>query len=285
MATATQTGSTVVGKIPATMRAAVYHGQNDVRMETVPVPTIGAGELLIRVHACGISGTGLKKISPGSPSAPGIFGHETSGMIVAVGEVVKSYSLGESVLVFHHIPCRDCFYCNRKVFAQCPVYKKVGVTAGYEPSGGGFAEYVRVMDWIIQRGGVVRIPQHVSYEQAAFIEPINTCQKGIEALRLQPEETVLVIGQGPIGMMLAKLSQATGARVFASDMYAQRLAAAHSIGVTDTIDSSKGDATRRISQITDGRSADAVIVAIAGHALVQIALDATRPGGRGLLFA
>jgi len=285
MATATQTGSTVVGKIPATMRAAVYHGQNDVRMETVPVPTIGAGELLIRVHTCGICGTDLKKISTGSHSAPRIFGHETSGMIVAVGEGVTSYSLGERVMVFHHIPCRDCFYCNRKVFAQCPVYKKVGVTAGYEPSGGGFAEYVRVMDWIIQRGGVVRIPQHVSYEQAAFIEPINTCQKGIEALRLQPEETVLVIGQGPIGMMLAKLSQATGARVFASDMYAQRLAAAHSIGVTDTIDASKEDATQRIRQITDGRGADAVIVAVAGNALVQIALDATRPGGRVLLFA
>ncbi len=285
MATATQTGSTVLGKIPATMRAAVYHGQNDVRMETVPVPTIGPGELLIRVHTCGICGTDLKKISTGSHSAPRIFGHETSGMIVAVGEGVTSYSLGERVMVFHHIPCRDCFYCNRKVFAQCPVYKKVGVTAGYEPSGGGFAEYVRVMDWIIQRGGVVRIPQHVSYEQAAFIEPINTCQKGIETLRLQPEETVLVIGQGPIGMMLAKLSQATGARVFASDMYAQRLAAAHSIGVTDTIDASKEDATQRIRQITDGRGADAVIVAVAGNALVQIALDATRPGGRVLLFA
>src|SRR5260370_22407248 len=256
MATATQTGSTVLDKIPATMRAAVYHGQNDVRMETVPVPTIGAGELLIRVHTCGICGTDLKKISTGSHSAPRIFGHETSGMIVAVGEGVTSYSLGERVMVFHHIPCRDCFYCNRKVFAQCPVYKKVGVTAGYQPSGAGFAEYVRVMAWIIQRGGVVRIPQNVSYEQAAFIEPINTCQKGIETLRLQPEETVLLIGQGPIGMMLAKLSQSTGARVFASDMYAQRLAGPHSIGVTDTIDASKEDASHLIRQITDGRGAD-----------------------------
>jgi len=285
MATATQSGSTVLGKIPATMRAAVYHGQNDVRMETVPVPTIGAGELLIRVHTCGICGTDLKKISTGSHSAPRIFGHETSGMIVAVGEGVTSYSLGERVMVFHHIPCRDCFYCNRKVFAQCPVYKKVGVTAGYEPSGGGFAEYVRVMDWIIQRGGVVRIPQHVSYEQAAFIEPINTCQKGIETLRLEAGETVLVIGQGPIGMMLAKLAQAAGARIFASDMYAQRLAVSRSLGITSVIDASKEDATQRIRQITDGRGADAVIVAVAGNALVQIALDATRPGGRVLLFA
>ncbi|HZR27981.1 MAG TPA: zinc-dependent dehydrogenase [Terriglobales bacterium] len=285
MATATQTGSTALGKIPATMRAAVYHGQNDVRLETVPVPTIGAGELLIRVHTCGICGTDLKKISTGSHSAPRIFGHETSGLIVAMGEGVTNYSLGERVMVFHHIPCRDCFYCNRKVFAQCPVYKKVGVTAGYEPSGGGFAEYVRVMDWIVQRGGVVRVPQHVSYEQAAFIEPVNTCQKGIETLGLQPEETVLVIGQGPIGMILAKLALSAGARVFASDIYAQRLAVARSFGITETIDASQDDASRRIREVTDGRGADAVIVAVAGNALVQVALDATRPGGRVLLFA
>ena len=285
MATAIQTGATVLGKIPATMQAAVYHGKDDVRLETVPVPAIGRGELLIRVHTCGICGTDLKKISTGSHSAPRIFGHETSGMIVAVGEGITNYSLGERVMVFHHIPCRDCFYCNRKVFAQCPVYKKVGVTAGYEPSGGGFAEYVRVMDWIVQRGGVVRIPQQISYEQAAFIEPINTCQKGIETLRLEAGETVLVIGQGPIGMMLAKLAQAAGARIFASDMYAQRLAVSRSFGITNVIDASKEDATQRIREATDGRGADAVIVAVAGNALVQVALDATRPGGRVLLFA
>ena len=285
MATATQTGGTTLGKIPRSMRAAVYHGKNDVRLETVPVPVVGPGELLIRVHTCGICGTDLKKISTGSHSAPRIFGHETAGMIVAVGEGVTRYSPGERVMVFHHIPCRDCFYCNRKVFAQCPTYKKVGVTAGYEPSGGGFAEYVRVMSWIVECGGVVPIPHDVSYEQAAFIEPVNTCQKGIETLRLRPEETVLVIGQGPIGMILAKLAQGTGAHVITSDMFSQRLTAAHSFGIADTIDASKEDATERIRQITDGRGADAVIVAVAGNALVQVALDATRPGGRVLLFA
>src|SRR5258708_7273633 len=214
MQTATRTqAETAQFAVPKSMTAAVYYGREDVRLETVPVPKIGPGELLIRVHTCGICGTDLKKISTGSHSAPRIFGHETSGMIVAVGGGVSSFSPGGGGGVFHSISFPDCFYFHPKIFSQCPVYKKIGVTAGYEPSGGGFAEYVRVMDWIIQRGGVVRIPQHVSYEQAAFIEPINTCQKGIEALRLQPEETVLVIGQGPIGMMLAKLSQATGARL------------------------------------------------------------------------
>jgi len=273
------------GKIPSTMLAAVYRGVNDVRMETVPVPQIGAGELLIRVHTCGICGTDLKKISTGSHSAPRIFGHETAGMIVATGEGVRNYAVGDRVMVFHHIPCRECYYCKNKVFSQCPVYKKVGVTAGYEPSGGGFSEYVRVMDWIVENGGVVRIPDEVSYEQASYIEPVNTVMKGIETLRLQPEETVLVIGQGPIGLMMGFLAKRAGARVIASDLFAQRLTISKSFGLTTTVDASAVSAVDRTRELTDGRGADAVILAVAGNALIRPAMDATRPGGRVLLFA
>src|SRR6266498_2948915 len=170
MATAQQsTSDRILHPIPTKMLVAVYRGVNDVRLETVPVPQIGSGEILVKVHTCGICGTDLKKIATGSHSAPRIFGHETAGIIVGVGNGVTSYKAGDRVMVFHHIPCRECYYCQHKVFAQCLTYKKVGVTAGYEPSGGGFAEYVRVMDWIVQRGGVVRIPDGVSYEQASFI--------------------------------------------------------------------------------------------------------------------
>src|SRR6202140_4767175 len=98
--------------IPATMLAAVYRGINDVRMESVPVPKIGSGEILIRVHSCGVCGTDLKKISTGSHSAPRIFGHETSGIVAAVGEGVDNYRLGDRVMFFHNIPCRQCFYCR-----------------------------------------------------------------------------------------------------------------------------------------------------------------------------
>src|SRR4051812_20218176 len=179
MATALQNASQRhTGKIPSTMMAAVYHGLNDVRLEEVPVPEIGAGELLVRVRTCGICGTDLKKIATGSHSAPRIFGHETTGAVAAVGDGVTRFKVGDRIAFFHHIPCGGCYYCRHKVFAQCPVYKKVGVTAGFEPSGGGFAEYVRVMDWIVEKG-VAKIPDEVSDVQASFMEPVNTCWKAI----------------------------------------------------------------------------------------------------------
>jgi L-iditol 2-dehydrogenase len=267
------------------MQAAVYWGKNDVRMETVPVPQIGAGELLIRVHSCGVCGTDLKKISTGSHSAPRIFGHETAGVVAAVGTGVTKFAPGDRVMVFHHIPCRACFYCKHKTFAQCPTYKKVGVTAGYEPSGGGFSEYVRVMDWIVETGGVVRIPDNVPFEVATFVEPVNTCMKGIETLRLEPEENVLVIGQGPIGIILAVLARKTGARVITSDLFPQRLTIARDFGLTEGIDASQTDTVQGSLALTEGRGADAVILAVGGNTLIRTAMDATRPGGRVLLFA
>jgi len=270
--------------IPTTMQAAVYRGVNDVRLETVPVPTIGPGEMLVRVHSCGVCGTDLKKISTGSHSAPRIFGHETSGVVAAVGAGVRDYRPGDRVVVFHHIPCRECFYCRSKTFAQCATYKKVGCTAGFEPSGGGFAEYVRVMDWIVEHG-TVRIPDGVSYEQACFVEPINTCMKGVEALRLEQGETVLTIGQGPIGIMLSVLAKRTGVRLITSDLYAERLRIGTRFDLELTIDASRTKVVERVRELTEGRGADAVILAVGGNSLIRTAMDAARPGGRILLFA
>jgi L-iditol 2-dehydrogenase len=270
--------------IPATMQAAVYRGVNDVRLETVPVPQIGPGELLLRVHSCGVCGTDLKKIATGSHSAPRIFGHETSGVVAAVGAGVREFQPGDRVVVFHHIPCRDCYYCLHQTFAQCSTYKRVGCTAWFEPSGGGFAEYVRVMDWIVQKG-TVRIPEGVSFEQACFVEPVNTCMKGIEALRLVPGETVLAIGQGPIGIILSVLARKAGATVITSDLYPERLRIGKSLGLESTIDASQTNVVDRVRELTEGRGADAVILAVGGNSLIRTAMDAARPGGRVLLFA
>jgi L-iditol 2-dehydrogenase len=285
MALADQTAiSNSTGSIPRNMLAAVYRGVNDLRLETVPVPQIGPGELLLRVHTCGVCGTDLKKIATGSHSAPRIFGHETSGEVAAVGAGVRKFAPGDRVVVFHHIPCRECYYCQHQTFAQCPIYKKVGCTAGFEPSGGGFAEYVRVMDWIVGQG-TVRIPPQVSFEQACFVEPVNTCMKGIEALHLHAGESTLVIGQGPIGIILSILAAKTGATVITSDLYSERLKIAKSLGLQNTVDASQYDVVQTVREKTRGRGADAVILAVGNNGLIRPAMDAARPGGRVLLFA
>ena len=271
-------------KIPSTMLAAVYRGVNDVRLETVPVPEIGPGEALVKVHTCGICGTDLKKIATGSHSAPRIFGHETSGTIAAVGSAVKNFAVGDRVMVFHHIPCRKCYYCRHKTFAQCETYKKVGCTAGFEPSGGGFAEYIKAMDWIIEEG-MVRIPDETSFEQASFVEPVNTCFKAIDRMAIQGGETVLVIGQGPIGIMLSLLAQRTGARVITSDLYERRLTISREFGLNNSVDASRQDPVEVVRRQTEGRGADAAILAVASNGLIRTAMDAIRPGGRVLLFA
>jgi len=285
MSTATQIGSQQrLSPIPTTMRAAVYYGVNDVRLETVPVPSIGPGELLVKVHTCGICGTDLKKIATGSHSAPRIFGHETTGEVAAAGDGVTRFAVGDRVAFFHHIPCGQCYYCRHKVFAQCSVYKKVGCTAGFEASGGGFAEYVRVMDWIVDKG-VAKIPAGVSHEQASFMEPVNTCWKAIDVIQPRVGETFLVIGQGPIGIILAILAQRAGARVITSDLFTQRLTIAKGFGLQEVIDASRTDSVLHTRQQTEGRGADAVILAVPGTKLIETAIQAARPGGRIMLFA
>lgn len=277
--------SRIQSAIPSTMRAVVYHGVNDMRVETVPVPRIGKGELLVKIATCGICGTDLKKIHTGSHSAPRIFGHEIAGTIVAVGEGVTSYRVGERVMVFHHVPCNECYYCRKGTPAQCPLYKKVGVTAGYEPSGGGFAEYIRVMDFVVNNRGVVRIPDGVPFEQAAFIEPLNTVMKGVKLLNLAPDDAVLVIGQGPIGLMHAALASRLAAKVLTSDLYPERHAIAARFGLEHPIHAGTENVVERVMAETEGRGADAVILAVGGTALIRTAMDAARPGGKVMLFA
>ena len=284
MGTVTVASPSTSEQIPATMRAAVYRGVNDICVETVPVPEIGPGEVLVRIHTCGICGTDLKKIRSGSHSAPRIFGHEMAGTIAAVGDNVQGWRVGDRVMAFHHIPCGDCYYCRKKTFAQCGMYKRVGCTAGFEPSGGGFAEYIRVMDWIVARG-LVRIPDTVSFEQAVWIEPVNTCFKAIRNLRLAADETVLVIGQGSIGILLASLARQTGATVLTSDLYPSRHALAATFGLDHPIHAGEEDVVAVAKKNTEGRGADAVIVAVPGNALIRTAMEAVSPGGKVLLFA
>lgn len=266
------------------MRAAVYVGQSRVEVQEVPVPSIGRGEILVRVEACGICHTDLKKVEHDLLPAPRIYGHETAGVVAAVGEGVTKFVPGDRVVAFHHIPCRDCFYCQRKLYAQCETYKKVGITAGFEPAGGGFAQYVRVMDWIV-RDGVEKIPDGVSFEVASFVEPVNTCLKAAVEMNPQPGDLVLVQGQGPIGLIFTMLAKRAGARVVATDAIPERLALARRFGAECAWDPRTTDVAAECRRLSGGRGADQVFVAASVRGIVDEALRATRPGAKVLLFA
>jgi L-iditol 2-dehydrogenase len=266
------------------MHAAVYRGESIVNVEEIPTPAIGPGEMLIRVEACGICHTDLKKIEHNLLAPPRIYGHETAGVVAGVGAGVTRYRPGDRVVAFHHIPCLECFYCRRKLYAQCPVYKRVGITAGFEPAGGGFSQYVRVMDWIVERG-VERIPDGVSFERATLVEPLNTCLKAAVQCDPQPDDFVVVMGQGPIGLMFTMLTHRTGATVAATDTIAERREIALRCGAGEAWDPRTGDIPGEVKKRTGGRGADLVIVAASAPGIVEQALACSRPGARILLFA
>jgi L-iditol 2-dehydrogenase len=266
------------------MKAAVYVGKQTVRIQEVQTPEIGPGELLVRVEACGICHTDLKKIEYDLLPGPRIFGHETAGTVVTVGEGVSGYEPGDRVVAFHHIPCLNCFYCDRKLYAQCPVYKKVGISAGFEPAGGGFGQYIRVMDWIVRRG-VEKIPAGVSFDRASLVEPFNTCHKAIKSADPQPDDVVVVLGQGPIGLMFTLLARRTGARVIATDTIGARLSLSRRFGAEAALDPRSEDLVATAKKLSDGRGADIVIVAVSAPGLIEQAVRCSRPGAKILLFS
>jgi L-iditol 2-dehydrogenase len=274
--------------IPSMMLAAVYRGKGNVVVEDVPVPVISEGEVLIRVAVCGICGTDIKKIEHGFVQPPQIFGHEVSGTVVGIGAGVTKWKLGDRVMSFHHIPCGACFYCERSLYSQCPGYKKVGLTAGFDPNGGGFAQYVKAMPWVVERG-MIAIPDGVTFEEASFIEPVNTCIKAVKKARIATGEVVVVMGLGPIGLLLMMLAKLAGATVIGSDPKLERRAKSLSFGSSVSADASvdprEGRLLDEIRGRAEGRGADAVFVAVPIPSALTDALAIVRPGGRVLLFA
>jgi L-iditol 2-dehydrogenase len=266
------------------VKAAVYRGRNDLRVEEVPLPVAGEGELLVRVDACGVCPTDIKKIERGLLPPPRIFGHEIAGTVARVGAGVTRYREGERVVVHHHVPCGTCFYCQKRSYAQCAFYKTNGTTAGFEPSGGGLAEYIKAMDFIVERG-TIPVPDGVLAEEAVFVEPVNTCLKAVRKARIEKGETVLVVGQGPIGLVLLQLAGWVGAATLSSDTMADRLAMSRSLGAQAALDATAVDVPREVRALTEGRGADCTLLAAVGPAAFAQALEATRPGGRVMVFS
>lgn len=284
------------------MRAAVYRGTNRLRIESVPTPAIHSDELLIRVAVCGVCPTDIKKIQHGTVPPPRIFGHETAGTVVRVGARVRGFHIGERVALHHHVPCLDCHACRHRAFAQCAQYKRTGITAGFKPAGGGFAQYVRVMSFVLP--GVVRIPDRNTFEEGAMLEPVNTVLKAVNRLSLLPGDNVLVAGQGPIGLMFTRLLQLRGMNVLATDLMDSRLklaldygakwavTPAAAPGLASGLKSSAKKARRgtrgnltRSSAVRETRGLDAAVLAVPADAALRQAVELVRGGGQILLFA
>ncbi|MBD2137398.1 alcohol dehydrogenase catalytic domain-containing protein [Anabaena sp. FACHB-1237] len=267
------------------MKAQVFRGVNQLSYEELPIPTLEADEVLVQVRVVGLCQSDIKKIRYPLYEPPRIFGHETAGTIAAVGSNVRKWQVGQRVAVMHHIPCMRCAYCLNDNFSMCDVYKNISTTAGFNPSGGGFAEYVKVPGHIVQNGGLIPIPNHITFEEASFVEPTNCCLKAVKKANIVPGQTVLVTGAGPIGLMFIMLVKYFGAKAIATDLIPSRIEKALNVGAEAAFDARDTELTTKIHALTDGMGVDVTLLAVPSDKAFFQALDCTRKGGKILFFA
>ncbi|AKG23796.1 zinc-dependent dehydrogenase [Calothrix sp. 336/3] len=267
------------------MKAQVFRGVNNLSYEEVPVPILEADEVLVQVSVVGLCQSDIKKIRYPLYEPPRIFGHETAGTITAVGSEVKNWQLGQRVAVMHHIPCMRCDYCLNENYSMCDTYKNIVTTAGFAPSGGGFAEYVKIPGHIVRNGGLIPIPDHISFEEASFVEPTNCCLKAVKKAQIAPGQTVLITGAGPIGLMFIMLVKLFGGKAIATDLLPSRIEKALSVGAEAAFDARDADLPGKIQALTNGMGVDVTLLAVPNDKAFFQALDCTRKGGKILFFA
>jgi len=255
----------------------MWYNNRDVRIEEMPVPQIGPGELLVRVDASGICGSDVMEWYR-LDRAPLVLGHEIGGQIVSVGEGVERYKEGDRVSAAHHVPCNTCHYCLNGHHTACETLRRTN----FDP--GGFAEYIRLPAINVDRG-VFLLPDEVSYEEATFIEPLACVLRGQRLAHVPPGNSVLVIGSGIAGLLHVQLARTLGAsRVIATDINDYRLKAAQQFGAMATIHAEE-DVPARLRQLNQGRLADLVIVCTGAASAIEQALKSVERGGTVLLFA
>lgn len=267
------------------MKAQVLRGVNRLCYEEVPIPELKPDEVLVQVKVVGLCQSDIKKIRYPLYNPPRIFGHETAGTIAAVGSEIQDWQVGQRVVVLHHIPCMHCGYCLNDNFSMCEVYKNITTTAGFVPSGGGFAEYVKVPGHIVRHGGLLPIPEDISFEQASFVEPTNCCLKAVKKAQIEPGQTVLVTGAGPIGLMFMMLVHYFGARAIATDLLPARIEKALSVGATAAFDARDPALVTQVHALTGGMGVDVSLLAVPSQKAFFQALECTRKGGKILFFA
>jgi L-iditol 2-dehydrogenase len=259
------------------MRVATWYNNRDVRLEEVPTPQIGPGELLVRVEASGICGSDVMEWYR-LDRAPMVLGHEIGGQIVEVGEGVTRYKDGDRISAAHHVPCNTCHYCLSGNHTVCDTLR----TTNFDP--GGFAEYVRLPAINVERG-VFLLPDGMSYDEATFIEPLACVLRGQKRAHMEQGKSVLVIGSGIAGLIHIMLARALGARrVVATDINEYRLEAARRFGASSTVNAGD-DITGHLTQVDRGRMADLVIVCTGAVSAIAQAVQSVERGGTILLFA
>jgi L-iditol 2-dehydrogenase len=259
------------------MRVAMYYNNRDVRLEEIPTPPIGPGELLVKVLASGICGSDVMEWYR-IKKAPRVLGHEIAGEIVEVGKGVGRYKIGDRVFVSHHVPCNTCQYCLNGFHTLCDTLRRTN----FDP--GGFAEYIHIPGINVDRG-VFLLPEELSFEDGVFIEPLACVIRGQRLARLRPGQSVFVIGSGISGVLHIALARASGARwIIASDIDEYRLRAAKKFGADETI-LAKDVSPAKIREINHGRLADLVIVCAGAVSPYVGALQSVERGGTVLCFA
>lgn len=259
------------------MRVAMYYSNSDVRLEEMPVPEIGLGEILMKVHASGICGSDLMEWYR-LPKAPLVLGHEVAGEVVEVGDGVQKFAPGDRVIATHHVPCNTCRYCLRGNHSSCRTLR----TTHFDP--GGFAEYIRLPAINVDRG-VLKLPDEVTYDEASFVEPLGCVVRGQRLAGFGMTDSVLVMGSGITGLLHIQLARAQGAgRIMATDVNDYRLRAALDFGADAAIHAGD-DAASRVKEINDGRLPDMVIVCTGAASAIDSAFRLTDSGGTILFFA
>ena len=259
------------------MRVAMYYNNRDVRLEEIPTPRIGPGELLVKVLASGICGSDVMEWYR-IKKAPRVLGHEITGEIFEVGKDVKNYRVSDRVFVSHHVPCNTCRYCLNGHHTVCDTLR----STNFDP--GGFAEYIRIPEIHVDRG-VFILPEEISPGDGVFIEPLACVLRGQRLAKFSPGQTVFVLGSGISGLLHIALARASGAgHIIASDINEYRLKAAKKFGADDVIDA-KELTPSRILEINNGRLADLVIVCAGVTSAYDQALESVDRGGTVLCFA
>jgi len=259
------------------VRVAMYYNNRDIRLEELPIPRIGPGELLVKVIASGICGSDVMEWYR-IKKAPLVLGHEITGEVVEVGTGVDRYQVGDKVFVSHHVPCNTCRYCLNGQHTVCETLH----TTNYDP--GGFAEYLRVPALNVDRGVFV-LPHEISFDEGTFIEPLACVVRGQRLARLSPGQTVLILGSGISGLLHGAMARSSGAgRIIATDISEYRRAMAQRLGV-DVVMSAAEAVPAHVRQVNDGRLADLVIICTGAFPAFEQALQAVDRGGTVLFFA